>query len=1141
MRSSSQKILSVLVCLAYSTTQVALSSVAEANFWAERHQQVSPVLNQLPSITSTLSQPLTWSSSHKKNFVKLSKPLRDLLDSIPLAAGNIQDIYEGGANPPVVLVQDIHLNSEAQMNIATIVQQLIDQKQVNLVGVEGAFEPFDFARFRAFSDKRITKQVTQAFLDKNLLAAPSYVGITSVVEPPPFLGVDDKPHYDANVHAYLSTRDLKDKTLEQARTLKTALLESKQKILSPELQQFDAFRIAYSKGEIGLGAYIKKLSAFDTSTDLAVQQFLAAYQLETSLDFKKVENERKTVIEKLAKTLNEKETSALMAESLAYRTGRLGFGPYYQGLKDLCAKKKIPLGQFPAFDDYIRYVLLSDGIKTDALFAGITQMEKDILATLVTTPEEKNVIALSEYLSLVDKLMDFALTPQEWERYQVLVHSLSSMDHRPNLSPFERFYFEADFRSRAMTANLLAATNPGNRILVTGGFHTPEIAQLLREKKISYVVVSPKITKIEDGSGTSYLSVFAREKTPLETLFQGEKLFLSPEFGATTFPATNARLQASIGRRITKLKDVVVQIGKRAYEFHVQVLDDMDPTRDIITLSWKEKFYRTPIGGLFRPRPAKSANIVEMSGDQMLTRLRSEVAKHYMLARDAYMLNPPYQMTQLDITGVRSAKAMYRDAMKNRPAVLLLNAIQSVAEKNEATMKGDLDARMAAILERMKGETILDLGGGYDTWLRNFMINELQFPTENIYVADPDQRTRPDKKGNILKVSVEKLPYKWTRKFDWCFSTYMFNEEVVNGRVYGKTINIDQAASSLARVIKSNGTLALLTNDTDIWGQSVGNQLKQNGFDGAESQQIEPGADLYYNKNYAINVFTNKKPTLLYWLYTTLGINWEIFFQLTLPLTINILAPWAVSHPVIGPLIFVFGAWVFARAHPNLTEQRFGILFVVGLFLGFPFLNPEWGFWNAVFPSMVMHTIYNSMILLARYNERIGRWLDRLGFGWIKNLPLASTLLTAGGRSPDPNQSSKWTEADRETMVQFRQSIRECAQLLTDERFAAAVQLKIQKIREVHTEFRMPQEFKLQSALNDFAENNRRIGAETARLIGGRPSLLIYPQSNADIVSALDFSDNILMGDELTNLLAPPDGWQKEAVLTDRIHDNSLR
>ena len=45
---------------------------------------------------------------------------------------------------------------------------------VRFVGVEGAFAPFNFSKFRRFPEKGIVREVCSAFLAKDLIAAPAF-------------------------------------------------------------------------------------------------------------------------------------------------------------------------------------------------------------------------------------------------------------------------------------------------------------------------------------------------------------------------------------------------------------------------------------------------------------------------------------------------------------------------------------------------------------------------------------------------------------------------------------------------------------------------------------------------------------------------------------------------------------------------------------------------------------------------------------------------------------------------------------------------------------------------------------------------------------------------------------------------------
>jgi hypothetical protein len=191
-------------------------------------------------------------------------------------------------------------------------------------------------------------------------------------------------------------------------------------------------------------------------------------------------------------------------------------------------------------DAYVRYVLLSDAIDAQSLFNEIQGLENAGYNALAKTPEERQLAALSKQLTLIGKLLDFSLTPEEWKEYAAKKAlpvernggPLESQveGFRSQLSSFEAFYSAAQARDQAMTENLLKAMerhSASSAVLVTGGFHSHGMDQLLTRSGVATVSFTPKITQVETKKGSAYLSVFTQEKTPLEKLFQGEKLFLT--------------------------------------------------------------------------------------------------------------------------------------------------------------------------------------------------------------------------------------------------------------------------------------------------------------------------------------------------------------------------------------------------------------------------------------------------------------------------------------------------------------------------------------------------------------------------------------------------------------------------------------
>ncbi|MFN0117610.1 MAG: hypothetical protein ACKVQC_04860, partial [Elusimicrobiota bacterium] len=532
---------SLFVSIIYFSTQVALGSLAEANIWEDRKKGTQQQLAQLPGQSSSFIPQLprteVISQTIGKNLtsfenINVPSPLTNLMKAVPLHKAQVRDIYwpkESAANTiPVVLIQDVHLNSEAQFNEIAVIESLMKNNQLGVFGVEGAWKKFDFTPYQVAVDQNLKRELAESFVKEKLMGAASFVGISNNPVPP-IIGIDHAEHYRNNVEAYQKSQKNKSFTKEKLSQFKKEFQSIKNNQLSDGVKKLENFRDHYHEGKMGFAQYLEKLSQLDNNMDLHIEQFLQAYQMEKSLDFRRIEQERATVVNALAGKLSKTELEELLKGSVAYQSGQMGFGAYYRYLKDLCDKKAIHLTQFKHFDNYIRYVFLSDGIKVDSLFQSVEKTERQLIQTLSRDANDKKIAQTSEYLRLAEKLIEFELTPEEWKLYQEMKDSSSPNVLIETLNSFEDFYRSADIRSQEMLKNVLQVKTNRPRVILTGGFHSRDIMFLLKQKKIPYLVVSPRLTKIDDLAGSDYLSVFDRDKTPLEEIFSGERLFVIPE------------------------------------------------------------------------------------------------------------------------------------------------------------------------------------------------------------------------------------------------------------------------------------------------------------------------------------------------------------------------------------------------------------------------------------------------------------------------------------------------------------------------------------------------------------------------------------------------------------------------------------
>lgn len=543
-----------LTCV-FFFTQCLFAQLPEKNFWLERQKAISGLktetssaqpasVPQLAALPETLRNPpapgpllanASFSFAATRSAQSRNSSLSVLVQSLPASCGTIRNISVPAGTRvkrTIIHIQDVHGNSEAQTNIGKTVQELIESGQAGLVALEGAWGPMDFSGFRAYEHKDNLRKAACYVLKENRISGPVQAALTSRKEIPPFTGIDDAVHYEANLSAYRKSEPRLEAYKDEWADMEKKSAFFKKSAFNPKLLAFDSKVEKFHEGALRLGEYLSALqtdSGADRKGTGNIALFLEALGMESRLNFGEVQKERTRLLSHLAQSLDKPALSALLAKSVAYRLGQISHGEFYTALKNLCGKSGADWKQYPGVDAYLRYVILSDRIDMDSLQQEIGQAESRAYASLIKTPREKKLVRESKNLYLIGRLLDFSLTPQEWEEYQQV--RKDNPEGLGDLAPFESFYREADVRSRLIAENLLSAMENKNvsvAVLVTGGFHSQKINERLMASGCTIVGFVPRITHAESLGSPAALSIFSQEKTPLEKLFQGEKLFLAP-------------------------------------------------------------------------------------------------------------------------------------------------------------------------------------------------------------------------------------------------------------------------------------------------------------------------------------------------------------------------------------------------------------------------------------------------------------------------------------------------------------------------------------------------------------------------------------------------------------------------------------
>lgn len=505
---------------------------------------------------NTALQDLAWAYEEPNNILSGSSmgggagpgQLKSDLDSLglPLSLGSVKKIYSAETErPTVIYIQDAHCNYSCQKSIEGIIGYFNKNYGVKLAVVEGSAGDHNYSIFTSIPDIDLREKILNYFIrEGRVTGVDSFASLNPdklVVK-----GLEEPELYEKNLNVYKESLTFKDTVNKYLKILRHFIENLKSPIFSNKIKELDEKKTIYDDSKNKLKDYIIYLGEISRTDNIRINKFqnlsklLKLIEEEEEVNFKKAEKEREALLELLTRKLSKIEIASLVEKSIEFKKGDMSASDFHEYFFTKAGSCNIDMSKYPSLLKYKAYLDKYDNLEKDVFFEEIFDAERYIADNLFRADDERRLFYLSDDLSILNKLFSVSLTRRLYDYYRQKKDELKTSKfikfikekaswynmptsinpeverldvYRDKIGNFYQYSFERD---EVFIKNLDKYSRGEEAIfMVTGGFHTENIIDLLKKNGYSYVLITPKLISQKDNP---YFHLLAGSLSPIESI-----------------------------------------------------------------------------------------------------------------------------------------------------------------------------------------------------------------------------------------------------------------------------------------------------------------------------------------------------------------------------------------------------------------------------------------------------------------------------------------------------------------------------------------------------------------------------------------------------------------------------------------------
>ncbi|MDR2066605.1 MAG: hypothetical protein LBP57_02030, partial [Endomicrobium sp.] len=452
--------------------------------------------------------------------------------TLPYSYGKITSANYAGSDTVIINIQDLHLHPEAQKNISNIISTFDKEFGLQNIYLEGAYGQVDTSWLANIKDKdKKEKTINSIFATGALTGAEYYSAMSN--KPTIIKGLESQEPYLNNLKRFGDILYAQGEITKVFNSMESNVRYLKSLYFNRKQNKIEELSKRYISGDLEAKKYFILLNKYADSlgVDLNKYENISLYiellSLGRQIDYEKSTKELQLLILKLKELLPYGAYKMILDSTSDFSD----IDRLYTYLVRVSRKNNIDLSvNFPELNKFFNYIELSEKTNPMEMLKEEQRLKEELNIAFAYDAGEKEIAFLSGFMPYLKDYLSSKITSDDYNYYENNIKkfkrlwtkyidnqklkSLSKYEntaetfYKINLDRNNYFIENIDIIkdsskiSKEFTQDLSEADKviqslkeaKNVSMVITGGFHTQGICELLKEQGISYVVITPNVS-----------------------------------------------------------------------------------------------------------------------------------------------------------------------------------------------------------------------------------------------------------------------------------------------------------------------------------------------------------------------------------------------------------------------------------------------------------------------------------------------------------------------------------------------------------------------------------------------------------------------------------------------------------------------